>query len=1202
MKGVGVGLLCLVVRVTSIMIFSLAVTTAYGQFDPALPKLAPVSPNAAALGKFGEIPVGYYTGIPNVSVPLYVLTAGDLQIPVSIDYHAGGIKVEEMASSVGLGWALNAGGVITRSQRGLPDEMDNGFLSTRDSILALYNNAMGNPTKYRYEISQGLHDSEADIFYFNAGGLSGKFTFTNDGEIVTIPRSDISVILLNDGPLSTWKIIDGQGNQYFFTSVEQSTVDTFFASSPLFEYNNDEPTTTATSWYLTRVVSPKQDTIQISYQSTGTSYRTKNSETRNVSLMYNTFPSCPPDETRSYGIVTVQSAIPLEISSRSGKVAFEMAGGPHLDIVPLKRIYALNHVGDTVKRFDFYTSHFEANVDIGGCEDNMPYRLRLDSIQEFGVDHQKIPPHKFGYNALQLPCRLSNAQDYWGYYNGKDNQSFVEYRIWNGPLMGAIKAPDSAFTKASMLESITYPTGGSTLFQFEGNTRGVYKYGFDFDDPKFVAGHLQNNSTGGDNPTVVRIETFNVDTTGIGPNGKVKMKVRYQLSNQDPSILGTVQLLVENVNGSNLAIDTDGLEFELTPGTYTLYGSITTEFVNIPYIQYVVEIDKIPFKHGVWEEKSYGGLRIRSISTFEDNGKRLRYQRFDYRKVNVNGCLTTPSVSSGVAMPIPNYNYVKTSVAVEAPTVDGHSDGILIITSCVHETFNCVSNYPLTLANGKPIGYQDVTVLEGGNGHLGKTVYSYSNYLDNPDYPGNQVTDFPFPPTEDHEWRRGLLIRQHQFAFVDNKFKLVQSKRIYYESSNDSTTRIVRSVKQGALVQYNMQTTEAVKVSGMVKLGYTTRTEGFNMLADTTIVYDQADSTQRFITASSYQYNKKNFQVASESKTESNGETTIVKTKYPLDYSLPATGNSAAQGLNLLQQKHMISVPVERFQVRKLPNNDKIVTAGLVTKYRNDLPLPDSIFWFESSQPIAYDDFDSTYMSNTGSPSLRIFRKDQHYKSRISFSKYDDRMNVLEQSKVNDVLSAFLWDARRNVIASVANAKNDDIAYTSFEAEKNEGNWVFSATSVGSSVVAKTGTKYFNISTTQHVSRSTHSACRYILEYSAKAPLSISVTNATVSDILTMPADANGWVPYKKLITTSAAGTITLAATSGSTKIDELRMYPQDAQMTTYTYLPLIGLSSVTDPNGISTYYTYDNMRRLSFIVDDKNNVLKKYSYNYRIH
>lgn len=51
--------------------------------------------------------------------------------------------------------------------------------------------------------------------------------------------------------------------------------------------------------------------------------------------------------------------------------------------------------------------------------------------------------------------------------------------------------------------------------------------------------------------------------------------------------------------------------------------------------------------------------------------------------------------------------------------------------------------------------------------------------------------------------------------------------------------------------------------------------------------------------------------------------------------------------------------------------------------------------------------------------------------------------------------------------------------------------------------------------------------------------------------------------------------------------------------VTTYTYKPLVGVTSVTDPSGRTTSYEYDDLGRLIIIKDDRGNVLKSYEYNY---
>ena len=79
-----------------------------------LNKIVPQTPNVMVLGKYGDNPVNMANGVPNIDIPLYFIKTAELELPISVSYHAGGIKVDEESSFIGLGWALNAGGVITR--------------------------------------------------------------------------------------------------------------------------------------------------------------------------------------------------------------------------------------------------------------------------------------------------------------------------------------------------------------------------------------------------------------------------------------------------------------------------------------------------------------------------------------------------------------------------------------------------------------------------------------------------------------------------------------------------------------------------------------------------------------------------------------------------------------------------------------------------------------------------------------------------------------------------------------------------------------------------------------------------------------------------------------------------------------------------------------------------------------------------------
>ncbi|WP_418124398.1 hypothetical protein ACNFU2_07000 [Chryseobacterium sp. PTM-20240506] len=94
-----------------------------------VPKILPPSPNATSIAKFVESPVSYYRGSANIGIPLISVDTGDIPLNVSIQYDTKGIRVGEVASSVGAGWSLSAGGLITRQVRQRPDEYTRGYLT-----------------------------------------------------------------------------------------------------------------------------------------------------------------------------------------------------------------------------------------------------------------------------------------------------------------------------------------------------------------------------------------------------------------------------------------------------------------------------------------------------------------------------------------------------------------------------------------------------------------------------------------------------------------------------------------------------------------------------------------------------------------------------------------------------------------------------------------------------------------------------------------------------------------------------------------------------------------------------------------------------------------------------------------------------------------------------------------------------------------
>ena len=66
------------------------------------------------------------------------------------------------------------------------------------------------------------------------------------------------------------------------------------------------------------------------------------------------------------------------------------------------------------------------------------------------------------------------------------------------------------------------------------------------------------------------------------------------------------------------------------------------------------------------------------------------------------------------------------------------------------------------------------------------------------------------------------------------------------------------------------------------------------------------------------------------------------------------------------------------------------------------------------------------------------------------------------------------------------------------------------------------------------------------------------------------------------------------------TQYQILRQAHPQSMVTSYTYRPMIGMSSLTDTNGRTEYYEYDKFNRLSVVKDHDGNRLKAYEYHYK--
>ncbi|GAA3626408.1 SpvB/TcaC N-terminal domain-containing protein [Flavivirga jejuensis] len=420
----------------------------------------PPSPEASALAEYAKIPVSLPTGVANINLPLMELKGKDMNIPVSLSYHSAGNKVNEMSSSVGLGWTLNAGGVITRVVRGRADET-NGYLVGAGAILQNDFNTIPIHHFMLYD-----SDSEPDIYYFNFLGHTGRFVLGYQGDVIMTPEQDYKIIP-PFGPKSVvgenyWTVYDKSGNIYKFGVTENEQEVTNNSTTGSLSDQNYR-----SAWYLSSIVTAKGEQFDFEYKQ-GANYTF-----RNVTEAY-TYAYCSSTSTSNrYRIVEHITGVikPLtlkKISSRFGSIEITSEADRE-DLTKSNRItklQLLDHNETLIKTVELdNNAYFISKED---CASDECKRLKLLGVDEISRSGDRIRKYEFEYNTTPLPKRNSPEVDHWGYYNGNGETSLITRDQTSTLSVYSThkenKTPNELYTKAGILEKITYQTGGYTKF------------------------------------------------------------------------------------------------------------------------------------------------------------------------------------------------------------------------------------------------------------------------------------------------------------------------------------------------------------------------------------------------------------------------------------------------------------------------------------------------------------------------------------------------------------------------------------------------------------------------------------------------------------------------------------------------------------------------------------------------------------------
>lgn len=163
------------------------------------------TPGASSICRYGNIPMSYYSGTPNITIPLYTLNCHEVELPIYLSYDASGVQLNQLPSWTGENWSMHAGGCITRTINGYPDELIapnavqnpttfHNYFSSYNMLPYYVNDRMDQLNQALQDEETDFRDLDPDVFHFNFMGHSGSFFLGNDGQWKVAGDEDFDVI------------------------------------------------------------------------------------------------------------------------------------------------------------------------------------------------------------------------------------------------------------------------------------------------------------------------------------------------------------------------------------------------------------------------------------------------------------------------------------------------------------------------------------------------------------------------------------------------------------------------------------------------------------------------------------------------------------------------------------------------------------------------------------------------------------------------------------------------------------------------------------------------------------------------------------------------------------------------------------------------------------------------------------------------
>lgn len=1055
-------------------------------------KVIPPPPEAAQIQRYGDYPVAHYTGVPEIKIPLYEVKSGDLTVPIYLSYHASGIKVEDVDGIVGSGWSLNYGGSLSRSVKDKPDDRSPSFKQHYISPIG--------PSELEPYLNH-VYDTEPDMFYFNLGKSSGKFSFKGrlQGETlqdpIFFPMCNVRYEAnhFNNTWIREVFLTDEDGVRYKFgdsnaTSVETNSLPSYsdFISTwklkeiwpknrdlidkITFDYANGPDINAHHYMGQTSILDSvrhlgggfvpglvmEPHMLKVSGEYThyitnpiGTSYE-------KISPVFSDFGYISKDlpynveQWTSLGGTTYKSKNLARINFKNGSVLFTYSS----DGKKLVKLQVFDLDNSIIKHIDFHYSKYS---------DWTISRVKLDGISMSNAG--ELLKYRFDYEDELNTNYNYLAQDFWGYYNGAtDNTTLVplfnidyyDYNLQthhNINIGNANRNPDADYAKSCILRKIHYPTGGFTEFEY-----GLNQY-------------------------------INPETNQVSNAGGLRVE---KITSSDANG-GTV------IKAFSYGKDNNGAGIMKLPPAFENYVSEETFYYN--YIYTTHRYDFVPCTDG-----------------------------------------DIPDLCARSTIPI----LVRKRTLFSRPVKNiYHHDGNIVLYTHVSESVTDENNRPLGKTEYEyTLPMYEVVTPYYHNGVLNNNQGLFNTYI-----------------SSDYTNTSPLLKNKKEYVLLQDSLRIITAMNYKYTPYNSTPVDAYPYFKW---MHYNLGMTTN---NGLDE--ETDFLKGAKMALGISQIYNPTNKVSEEA-ETSYYYGSQNQLTDSTTKTTTYGYGSPVhlfpvyigvstsknsvkykKIKYPLDYPNLSSTDLHSNGIKKMQEVHNVSEPVEEYEVV-----DNVVVNAKLNTYKPELPSLDASYKLSQSIPI-----DSFYVSKVING---MFTMEPRYDKIFQVEHYNGEGDILQIRQTDGVAVSYKWGYQNDYpIAEVKNCQHTEFMYEDFE---DNGD-----------MPATTGIS-------PHTGKQAYSGSIDLSDYFNPA------FNGKSYLLSYFKFDGARWVYHQVSYTGQTISGI----------IDDIRIHPVDAVMTTYTYSPLTGITSIIDGKGLTTFYNYNGFQQLREVKDHEGNILKRYDYHYR--